>query len=225
MPYKTGRNINPALFAREREMLLAGFNYSQIADATGSKRKTTRERNRIIHKVNIWEAFEQRIQRDGIPDRLNVSDAFGYWFSGFFDGEGCITVFYRKRPDRYAEYRHLVRIQIRDDDTDIITRIQDNLKVGRVSHHGKRGATNPSIAWACEAVNDLAEVIIPLFDRYPLHTKKRNEFAIWKSLVNIRYIDTMGGYSNRCKIPENHRVAFMDGLEAIQKIRTYTITV
>ena len=221
MPYNGGVNLDPALLAEERQMLLAGVNYTQLAEHFGCARTTVRERNRRIHKINIWEAFERKVGREGIPNRLTAPAAFGYWFSGFFDGEGNIMVYHRQRSDRYAEYRLTIRIALRDDDAGVIARIHDNLQVGHISHHGRRGSTNPSIAWACEDVTDLAEVIVPLFDRYPLYTKKADEYAIWRPLVVTRYIDTMGGYSNRNRIPEEHRTAFMQGVEAVRKIHAY----
>lgn len=222
MPYNTGININSESLALERELLLRGLNYSEIAEATNGRIKTISERNRLIHKVNIWDAFQSRIERDGIPNRLAVSDSFGYWFSGFFDGEGCIFLFHRARGERYAEYRFTIRVHIRDDDADAVAFIYDNLKVGRIARHGSNGSANPSISWSCEKINDLAEIIIPLFERYPLHTKKAKEFSIWKPLVLQRYINTMGGYSNRKSIPEEQHIAFLDGVEAVNKIRTYT---
>jgi hypothetical protein len=223
MGYKTGSQVEPSIFAAEGELLRAGFSYTEIAAKTGQKVKTISERNRLIHKVDIWEAFQRRIERDGMPNRLSVPDSFGYWFSGFFDGEGTITVFTRPctaRP-QYSEFRLSIRIMIRDDDAEILTRVQDNLKVGSISRHGQKGTTNPAIAWVCERVQDLAEVVVPLFDRYPLHSKKRDEYAIWKPLVMQRYVTTLAGYSNRRGIPDDQRAAFHQGIEAIRDIRRY----
>lgn len=206
----------------ERELLLAGRSYSEVAAATGGRVKSISERNRIAYQIDIWDAFARRIERDGIPTRLNVSDAFGYWFAGLFDGEGSIGLFTRTANDpRYSEFRMYVRIQLRDDDADVIDRIKDNLQVGRVARHGQNGRTNPSVSWAVEKVDDLTEVIIPLFERYPLYTKKRDEFTIWKPVVLQRYIDTLGGHSNRRAIPDDNRTAFHEALNLIKQRRTY----
>lgn len=223
MAYHGGSKLDPALVERERALLLAGLSYPEISALTGGRTKTILERNRVIYKIDIWEAFQRRIDRDGIPNRLAISDAFGYWLSGFFDGEGCITIFTRPCTGRpqYAEYRLHVRIMVRDDDAGAITRIKDNLHVGRVYRVAGHGGVNPVIAWHCERVQDLAEVIIPLFDRYPLYTKKAKEFAIWKPIVLQRYVSTLAGYSNRHAMPENERLAFHQALKAIADIRTY----
>jgi hypothetical protein len=223
VPYTNGCQVDPSIFALEAELLRAGLSYTEIAARTGQRIKTISERNRIIHKINIWEAFRRRIKREGVPNRLKILDSFGFWFAGFFDGEGSIVVYTRNRmPDlRYAEYRLAVRIMIRDDDAHVITSIKDNLQVGHVSRQRRNGTINPAIAWTCERIQDLAEVIIPLFDRYPLQTKKAQEYALWRPLVMQRYITTLGGYSNRSGIPNNERAAFHKALEDIQRIRMY----
>lgn len=224
MGYIDGSNINSAIASRERELLSSGFSYAEVAEITGGRIKSISERNRLVYKINIWEAFENRIRLNGAPNRLSVSDDFGYWFSGFFDGEGCIFAFTRQvRGTKYSEFRLSVNISIRDDDAGAITRIQNNLKVGVISRGRNHGNTNPTIAWRCERVKDLAEVIVPLFDHYPLYTKKAKEFAIWKPIVLQRYINTLGGYSNRRGIPEDQRIAFREAIDAIKKIRTYRI--
>ena len=108
MPYKTGTQVDPAVFAEEAKLLRAGFSYTEIAAMTGPRIKTVSERNRIIHKVDIWQAFGDRIARDGVPDRTIASSEFSQWFVGFFDGEGSFVVFTRP-ASRYAEYRLAVR--------------------------------------------------------------------------------------------------------------------
>jgi|SRR5579864_8644141 len=224
MSYQSGTNINPATFKAETELLRAGRSYTEVAAITGGRVKSISERNRLVYKIDIWEAFKRRIERDGIPNRLDVSDAFGYWFMGFFDGEGTITLFTRPctANPRYSEYRMSVKIMVRDDDANTIYHIKNNLKVGCVHHTTrKQGTINPTIAFIVEDIKDLTEVVIPLFDRYPLYTKKAKEYTIWKSIVIARYLTTLGGYSNRHSIPENERLAFHEALEAIKKIRTY----
>lgn len=219
MGYKADSQFNFATKERERELLLAGMNYMEIAQITGVKHKTIAERNRIIHRVNIQAAFAQRIERDGIPNRLSVNDAFGYWFSGFFDGEGCFHVFSRIRRD-YPERRLAAIVTIRNDDADVIHIIHDNLKVGHINYGKARGATHENITIRIEKIQDLAEVIIPFFETYPLKTKKAREFLIWKTLVRARYIATLGGYSQRTAASDEENAIFNNGVQAIRNIRT-----
>jgi hypothetical protein len=221
MPYCTNSNRNSAIYTDERNLLLEGFSYLEISEITGARQKTISERNRLIHKVDIFDAFAKRCKRNGIPTRLPTNNNFCSWFSGFFDGEGCIVLFTRPCTGRpqYSEYRLQVRIQIREDDNKAIHYITDNIGCGIISTHNERGTTRSSVSWNCEKITELAEIIVPIFDNYPLQTKKAKEYAIWKPLVIRRYIDTLGGHSNRKGIKADYDVAFKLGMEKIKKIR------
>lgn len=225
MGYVNGSQIDTAIAERERELLLAGMSYTEVAAITGGRVKSISERNRLVYQIDIWEAFKRRIERDGLPNRLTVGDPFGYWFSGLFDGEGSFVVFTRPASGRpeYAEYRLAIRIMLRDDDAQVISRIYDHLQVGRISARKANGRSNPAVAITVERVQDLAEVIVPLFDRYPLYSKKAKEYAIWRPLVMRRYVTTLGGYSNRRGIPEDERLAFHQAVDAIGVIRTHAV--
>src|SRR5258708_26904556 len=46
----------------------------------------------VIPDNMIMSATIRTVPPDSVtPIRLNVSDEFGYWFSGFFDGQGCLV--------------------------------------------------------------------------------------------------------------------------------------
>src|SRR3990167_10881726 len=148
MSYVDGSKVDPIVRKRERELLISGLSYTEVAERTRGRVKSISERNRLVYHINIWEAFQRRIKRDGIPNRLSVSDNFGYWLSGFFDGEGTLTIFTRlcTANPKYREYRLNIRLMIRDDDAHVIRSIQDNLQVGRISLHKRNRRTNPAIA-------------------------------------------------------------------------------
>lgn len=222
MSYTADSNLDNPIHQRERELLMAGFSYAEVAQVLSVKQKSVSERNRLVYKINIWDAFSRRIAISGIPNRLSVSDSFGYWFSGFFDGEGCLAVFNRARKDRYVERRISIQIGVRDDDADTIQFIKDNIGVGLVYFHTAHGIDNPNSSYRLERIKDLAEIIIPLFEKYPLHTKKSIEFPIWKSLVVGQYISTLGGYSQRASGSEEYNATFDAGRQAIREIRTFT---
>ena len=76
-----------------------------------------------------------------------------------------------------------------------------------------------SIAWHCEKIQDLMEVIVPIFDAYPLRTKKGKEFAMFRPLVVQRYIDTLGGYSNRNGVKEEYVRSFNKVIESFKESR------
>lgn len=221
MSYTANSQINPAVAEREIEMLRAGRSYADVAATLGTRLRSVSERNRLVYRIDIKAAFAARIEREGIPVRLAVSDAFGYWFSGFFDGEGCLTVFSRpKAGTPYVDRRLDIQVMLRDDEADVIRHIKDNLGAG-LTYFGKGNRpTNPKATFRVEKIDDLAEIVVPLFERYPLHSKKGREFAIWKGLVRTQYLVTLGGYSQRAAATEAQKAAFDAGREAIRQIRT-----
>jgi len=221
MPYIGNSKDKSTAYALERGLLLAGFSYAEIAQKTGERQKSVSERNRLIHKVNIWDAFAARCDREGIPSRMPADSAFCSWFSGFFDGEGSIVVFTRPCSGRaqYSELRLGVRIQIRDDDASTIEYLWDKVGCGTISRQNRIGSTMPSIAWRCEKVQDLMEIIVPIFDAYPLRTKKGKEFALFRPLVVQRYIDTLGGNSNRKGVKEEYVRSFNEVIESFRDTR------
>lgn len=221
MSYTSNSNLASPIHQRERELLLAGRSYAEVAAALGVKHGSVAERNRLVYGVNLRNAFAERIEREGIPVRLSVSDEFGYWFSGFFDGEGCLSVFSRPRTDRYFERRLGVQIMLRDDDGHVVDYIKDKIGIGLAYRSPGRFTTNPKATYRCEAIKDLAEVFIPLFDKYPLHTKKGREYAIWRKLVIFQYTVTLGGYSQRAACTEEDNAFFDSLLQQIRDIRTY----
>lgn len=223
MPYVGNSDPQSPVYARERDLLLAGFSYAEIAQQTGQRIKTISERNRLIHKVKIYDAFADRIAGEGIPSRIPADLMAAAWFVGIVDGEGCFVVYTRPctaRP-QYSEFRLGIRIALRADDSEMLAAIRGLTGVGNICNHPGRNGASPSVAWSCEKIADLAEVLVPIFDTIPLRSKKKREFAVWRPLVIRRYLDTMGGRSNRAGATVEYRASFERGIQAISDIRAF----
>jgi hypothetical protein len=124
-----------------------------------------------------------------IPSRLTVSDEFGYWLSGLFDGEGCFL--FQNTVHGKTTIALKIKIALRNDDRDVIDYIYKHLGCGSIYANEYRAenykAHRPWVELRVQKIADLAEVIVPLFDHYPLHTKKAQEFALWRAIVMRRY--------------------------------------
>lgn len=217
MPYTRESKLS-AFLEHERDLLTAGFSYSDIASRTGAKLGTVKERNRLIYGVDLRAAFRARVDREGIPNRYVRDDAFGWWFTGYFDGEGCLSVFDRIHNGR-PERRVGIQIACRDDDADVLAYVHKTLGIGVVWKTGAKGTTRPASNWRVERAADLAEVMLPIFDNYPLRTKKRSEYAIWRGLVVNQYVNTLGSTATRVGASEEEHAAFQSARQAIRNIR------
>jgi len=123
-----------------------------------------------------------------IPTRLNVTDEFGYWLSGLFDGEGCFL--FKETRHGVVTPKPKIRLVLRHDDQSVLEYVHEQLGCGKeyVVPPNAKTHTQEAREYRVHKISDLAEVIVPLFERYPLHTKKAHEFQLWKGLVSLRYM-------------------------------------
>jgi len=120
----------------------------------------------------------------------NIPPVWGGWFSGFFDGEGCLIVRYKQTPYRC----HLAaQISLRNDDIDVLLEIANTLKCGTV-YDGIPPAIiketykyHLQSTWVVSNLVMINTVLVPLFNKYPLHSKKGKEFSIWREIAKIKF--------------------------------------
>lgn len=117
-------------------------------------------------------------------------DSFGNWLSGFCDGEGCFLLQAETREG--CVYPHaFFRLELRDDDCAILEEIQQYWGVGNLYKKGARKTatrnSNPHCEYVVSGWKTLATVIIPHFEKYPLRTKKKRDFEIWRDGVRFAY--------------------------------------
>lgn len=120
-----------------------------------------------------------------------VDDAFGNWLMGFVDGEGN----FQYREDRKDV---VFRINLREDDKAILEEIRNRLGVGRLHYRDlsdksnraekyRNGKDRNQWEFKVSALVDLVEVVIPVFDKYGLRAKKRNQYLTWREEVLNRW--------------------------------------
>lgn len=111
----------------------------------------------------------------------------GDYIAGFVDGEGCFALKFRRdvRHDRknkpvYFYWDIEFAILLRADDKDILEKIKNTLNCGKISI-SKRGAVRYSV----NNVDELVDKIVPFFDKYSLHAKKKYDFNLWQEALVI----------------------------------------
>lgn len=124
------------------------------------------------------------------PDDVD-REAFGHWLSGFCDGESTFGMRVGQMYDRSKPRTNRTtwfRIALRDDDTELLQLIRSYLECGIMCFHDNVRSTsnaNPSATFSVQAVSDLMTIVIPHFERFPLRSKKRHDFAIWRQGVEL----------------------------------------
>lgn len=96
------------------------------------------------------------------------------WLVGFTDGDGCFSISVATaRGKKYIQ----PRFYIAQKEVDILEKIQEFLGCGVI--YGDEGAWY----FRVQDRKDLLEKVIPIFEEYPLMTKKGNEYKKWKKVV------------------------------------------
>jgi hypothetical protein len=108
---------------------------------------------------------------------LPAEEAFGYWFSGFVDGEGCFSI--ARTP---WGFRCEFIIKLRADDLPMLEAIRAELAIGRINAGAHSTAGINGKPWVRYVVAKKTELIrlTEILDAYPLRSKKRRDYAIWR---------------------------------------------
>ena len=115
-----------------------------------------------------------------------ITDAFGNWFAGFTDGEGCFIIAKRNRKTPRANYECQFKLELRDDDKPILEEIRDKLGIGKIYDVPACPSDVPNARTSSRLIiGTIAECVelVKIFEKYPLRAKKRHDFEIWKQAI------------------------------------------
>lgn len=105
------------------------------------------------------------------------SELVDWFITGFVDAEGCFSVAIRKRSKSsswYSEARF--SISLPKNDVKVLQMIQTYFGGrGSIVNHGKE-----SIQYVIASIDQITEVVLPHFDKYPLKTQKLADYLLFK---------------------------------------------
>lgn len=141
--------------------------------------------NYIVPVLEIRDLHTRISSKSANENRDNklYSEINPYYITGFTDAEGCFSVLYRRNKKLKIGWRLEVSFQIHlhKKDRELLKRIRAALGgVGEVYDSGSKG-----VLYIVRSPLDLASAIIPHFEKYPLITKKREDFELFKQVVHI----------------------------------------
>jgi hypothetical protein len=106
------------------------------------------------------------------------------YVSGFIDGEGCFSVSVHPHPSVRYGTRWLIapcfQTYQHRDNVEILERIREFFGCGRVS---AKGPNSNVLTYSVYRRQDLESVIIPFFERYPLVSRKHEDFVKFREVV------------------------------------------
>jgi len=101
--------------------------------------------------------------------RLNADDLIYAYLVGLFEGEGFFSI---TKKGKYLTYELGIELSIRD--VQLIYKIKRLLGVGVVSFRTKN--LNKMISFRIRDKNHLKNIIIPIFDKYPMFSNKQYDY-------------------------------------------------
>jgi hypothetical protein len=175
------------------------------------------------------------VERSRLPD----DPSFGWWVTGLIDGEGCFYASYSIKEKLspsgrihrcFNQYIGL-QVQLRADDRETLEKLVAYFGVGAVREKpvSKRRraqipGANPSVTLRVESLDDLVEKVIPHFDRFPLQSKKSQDYDLWRQLVVFVHQNLHGKKGWLRRFPEQvGNVVSLVG--RIQNKRTFQVQV
>jgi hypothetical protein len=123
----------------------------------------------------------------------NASKEFIHWFIGFVDAEGCFCIHSIRT---WTAVGFSFTINLHSDDIEILHKIANTLGVGKVRLDNKRN----SAFFVVSSLNDIIQIILPIFEEFPLQTSKYLDFICFSKAAKIK-LNTRGSGS-RIKISQ-----------------------
>ena len=145
-------------------------------------------------------------------------EEFNDWFRGFCDAESNFTIRIRKKENGDIRgFEFLFRISLHIDDLEILKKILNKLNCGKIIRDRN------TYTYLIYTLRDIETIVIPLFNEWPLMTKKyldfrdfKNSFYLFKKrqiqkvnreIYNLEILKLKSGMNDKridFFIPENH---------------------
>ena len=115
---------------------------------------------------------------------MNNNKLNPYYITGFTDAEGCFNV--TVSSTNYGKYQVSLRfeIQLHHRDLELLKTIQSFFNgIGIISVKQYKSYVNPKATWSVRRFDDIFNVVILHFEKYPLLTQKQADFILFKKIA------------------------------------------
>jgi len=104
-----------------------------------------------------------------------------WYITGFADGESSFVVsIVKSNVSNKWNIQAFFSIRLHSRDIDLLHKINSFFGVGKVYIKSESTAS-----YVVSSIKDIYSVIIPHFDKYPLHTRKQADFLLFKSVLDL----------------------------------------
>ena len=110
-----------------------------------------------------------------------------HYIAGFVDGEGSFHIAFQRNADVRTGWQAVPEFHVSQNVSSrhVLEAIRERLNCGiiKANHRGSRNDRTHVLV--VRNRQDLTMKVIPFFDRYPLHTEKKNDFRKFKQVVEM----------------------------------------
>lgn len=149
-----------------------------------------------------------------------LTPEFGHWLAGFVDGEGCFTV--RKQSGARNAYLCEFAVCLRDDDAAVLDLCLEATGLGYLTRRSASAlvaGAKPQVCWKIVRRAHCVR-LCALLSEFPLRTKKRRDFEIWRDAVALW--DTVSGGS-AWALPPEYGAEMARIADALREVKRYRI--
>lgn len=129
---------------------------------------------------------------------INNNSEFLQWFVGFSDAESSFMISLRNN----SEVHFIFQISLHIEDCAVLYTIREKLGVGVVS------IKNNTCSYRVCSFQNILNVILPIFDKYPLLTFKQLDYKDWRKAVLLKKKNQE--YNNSLSLTEDNFKQFSD---------------
>jgi hypothetical protein len=108
------------------------------------------------------------------------------WITGFTDAEGSFIISIFRSETHKLKWRifPVFSIQLSNKDIKLLENINTFFGVGRIVQR----KTTTTVIYSVTSINDIKNVIIPHFLKYPLLSQKRADFELFKEVLELIFV-------------------------------------
>lgn len=112
-----------------------------------------------------------------VLQRLNTEDLKFAYLVGLIEGDGWFTI---SKKGEYLMYEFGIELEIRD--VQLIYKIKELLGIGTVKFRNMEGRSK-TVIYSVRNKSHLKEIILPIFDKYPLFSNKQYDYLRFKNAL------------------------------------------
>lgn len=134
--------------------------------------------NKISNLGKLYFSSNSDLDKDL---KFNLENLDPNWITGFSDAESCFSIIISKRTNLSWRVSASFEINLHIKDINILYQIQNFFKVGFVTSRDNKNIC----VYRVTKIEDLINIIIPHFNKYPLLTQKYSDFILFTKVVEM----------------------------------------